>query len=85
MSKKPFGDWLSEYRGDDLPIHDLKEHYIISMRLCPWSDPVLTPSDLFCQLFLLTYTTQSLEALRRASELYGEPFFSSEFSISQEA
>jgi len=76
MTKKPFGDWLSEYDGDDLPIHDLKEDYLRSMRLLPSSDPVLTPNDLFCQLFLLNYCTEALEALKRASKIYGgEPLW----------
>ena len=84
MTKKPFGDWLSEYTGDDLPITDLKEDYLTVRRIYPWSDPITTPNDLYLELFSFAGCTEALEALKRASKLYGEPLWC-EASTSQEA
>ena len=83
MTKKPFGDWLSEYAGDDLPIHDLKEDYLTVRRVFPKSDPIITPNDLYLELFSFAGCTEALEALKRASKLYGEPLWCAEPSFSQ--
>ena len=83
MTKKPFGDWLSEYDGDDQPIHDLKEDYLTVRRVFPKSDPIIRPNDLYLELFSFAGCTEALEALKRASKLYGgEPLFFAEASLS---
>ena len=83
MTKKLFGDWLSDYDGDDLPIQDLKEDYLMVRRVFPKSDPIITPDDLYLELFSFAGCTEALEALKRASKIYGgEPLFFAEASLS---
>jgi len=83
MTKKPFGDWLSEYDGNDVTVTDLREDYLRVRRIFPKSDPIITPDDLYLELFSFAGCNEAFEALKTASKLYGgEPLFFAEANLS---
>lgn len=83
MTNKTFGEWLSEYDGNDVTVMDLREDYLQTRRIYPKNvKAIITPTHLYNEMRLFSGCTGAFEALETAAKLYGQPLPP---SISQEA